>query len=492
MQQQGESRDLLGIDADAARFQLAALKQRKIEILRNEMLQWYSPHSAQIDFHKSQARIRGVFGGNQSGKTLCGGVALSWAVGKVDPFRPNHKGPVFARDCCVDFSHVQQVLLPTYRKLLPPLPCRLPGQTFEGKERYWPGLLNGDFDKAYSAIDKVLHFADGGMIEFKSYDQGWQKFGGSQRQIIRMDEEPDESIFNENLARQTIYSTNMIITLTPLQYSQWLYNRIFEASAGSSDVAAFKMSSYDNPHANKEVLDKMAESITDPAERDARLFGEFTYLAGRVWKEYGNHNKFERFVNGRLTPPQDWECSLVIDPHPEKPAAVNWFAEDPTTHRLYIYREADLRGDVEQRCAEIKNLTGDEHISFMLMDPFAGKQRNSQDGRGQLIDKYRKYLPGIMLARGDKYGGIDTVAQLVKDRPGGPRLFVSVACPTTDHQLRNFSWKPRTQQNEDRAKPEVVKRDDDHCDCVIYRVNHRPIMRGESFAGFGIGVYANE
>ena len=479
----GTSTDIY--DNESVRLRLTTLKQRKIDILRSEMLQWYSPHSAQIAFHRSLAKIRGLFGGNQSGKSLAGAVEIAFTVGKVHPWRANEIGPVFARDCCVDFAHVQQVLLPTYRKLLPPYPCKLPGVTHEGKERYWPGLLNNDFDKAYSAVDKVLHFADGGVVEFKSYDQGWQKFGGSQRHITRMDEEPDEPIYNENLARQTIYQTNIIVTMTPLQYSQWLYNRIFEAAAGDTDIAAFQMSSYDNPHANKDVLDKMAESISDPAEREARLFGTFTFLAGRVYKEYGDHNRLDHFLIH-----DDWEKTIIIDPHLEKKTAVNWIARDPDNQKGYIYREADLSGTIKEICDEIISLNAGDHIELIIVDP-SSKQKSKLDGRGAIIDEIRKYLPGAVLANNAVDKGVDRVRQLVKNRPGGPLLYCLRSCPITDHQLSNYSWKPPTATGEDRSKAQVVKRDDDHCDCVRYWAMHNPPLRTVTFGGFDMEVYAN-
>ena len=100
-------------------------------------------------------------------------------------------------------------------------------------------------------------------------------------------------------------------------------------------------------------------------------------------------------------------------------------------------------------------------------------------GTGKLIDQFHQYLtPRIMPANNAREIGWDEVGRMVQDNPGtGPRLFVFKSCPVTDHQMRNYSWKPPTKTREDRSKPEVVKRNDDHCDNVRYRAIHR-IRRG--------------
>ena len=465
---------------------LKAIKVEKIRQMNEEMLRYYTPHSAQIDFHKSLARIRGLFGGNQSGKTFSGCVEIANVVGKVHQHRPNIIGKVMGRDCCVDFNHVINVLIPTYQKLLPRGPCKLPGLTFEGKERIWPGLKDGDWEKAYNQADKILTFGDGSFVEFKSYDQGWKRFQGAKRHIIREDEEPDKKIHDENLARQITVDTNIIITMTPIMYSAWLYTDIFEAASSDESIGAFKMASAENPYANPETLKLIEDKITDPAERAARLYGDFTYLAGRVWKGYGDHNLVDPFQI-----PFHWEKSIVIDPHPEKPTAVNWFAEDHEEN-LYVYREANISGTIEQICTKIGSMSGGETITTIFIDPAAAEQSNTLDGRGKLIDSFHKYFPGIIKANNNRLLGWDAVAQLVQRLADGTSKFrVFRSCPTTDHQMKNYSWKPPTASGEDRRKAEVVKRKDDHCDCVRYRVMARRPQRGSQFGGFGVRVYGN-
>lgn len=405
-------------------------------------------------------------------------------IGKVHPWRKNYHGRVTARDCCVDFGVMNTVIIPTYKSILPRAEARLSGTTFEGKPRIWPGLRGGSWRSAWSHDERAIYLEDGSFIEIKSYEQGADSFAGPPRQIIRMDEEPPQRIYNENVMRQVTTGQNLLFTMTPLNYSQWLYSDIYEASAKDPNIDAFKMLSKENPYADQEILKILEADISDPVERAARLHGEFTYAQGRVWKEYGEHNLVD---NAQI--PRDWHRSLVIDPHPEKPTAVNWIAEDHDG-TLYVYREGDYKGDVQSICNQIKVECGGEVIDLVLIDPSARASATIR-GQGSLTDEFRKHFPGIIEANNNRDLGWDIVRKMVRNGPSGPKLRVMRNCTITDFQMKNYSWKPPTATGESRAKPEVVKRNEDHCDCVRYRCMARLANRGSNFDGFNIGVYAN-
>lgn len=464
---------------------LLRLKAEKARRLNEEALRFYEPHEKQKLFHSSQAKTRGLFGGNQSGKTYAGCNEIAWTVGKVHPFRPNGIGPVFARDCCVNFGTITAVLIPTYKSILPRERTPLKGLTFEGKPRIWPGMRGGAWKTAWSKDDKMLHLADGSFIEFKSYEQGREAFQGPPRHVIREDEEAPYDIHSENLVRMITTGRNFLMTMTPLNYSQWIFAEVYEAAAYRDDVEVFMMSSRDNKFADQEELDALEKDLTDPVIRAARLHGEFTYSQGRVWKEYGDHNLIDPFQV-----PRDWHKSIVIDPHLEKPTAVNWMAEDHND-KLYVYREGDFKGTVGEICDQIKLESAGEQIDMVLIDP-SSRQSTAIHGKGKLVDEFRKHLPGVMLANNNREIGLEAVAKRVKDYPGGgPKLFVTRNCPVTHFQMRNHSWKPPLASGESRGRPEVVKKNDDHCDCVRYRCLASYSRSNASFNGFRIGVYAN-
>lgn len=476
-----------------------AVKVEKARRLVEEGLRFYKPHSGQLAFHKSRAQKRGLFWPNQAGKSYAGAMEMGWAIGGVHPFRPNYSGAVFARDCCESDDVLHATLIPAYRSILPRNACRLggvryfmdgaevivPGTTFEGTPRVWPGLEGGSWDTAFDKQRSILHLANGSFVEFKTYRQDVQTYAGPPRHIIRHDEEPPEAVYRENQARQITVGVNMIFTMTPLNYSRWIYADLYEKSFVDDRIDAFTMPENLNPYADKEALQALADDITDPAERAARLRGEFTYIEGRVWKDYGDHNLCDEFVV-----PGDWHKSVVIDPHEQKPTAVNWFAENDSG-KIFCYREASLRGDVEYICTQIRVESRGENIKMWLIDP-SSRRAASIRGKGRMIDEFRKYIPYIIEADNDAAVGRTRVAKYVKNCPvNGPRYFNMRCCPMTHHQMKNYSWKPPTKTGEDRMKPEVVKRDDDHCDNVRYRIMADFDVDGEGITSFGMGVYGN-
>ena len=474
----------LGVE-DAER-RLKVIEAEEIRRMTEEQLRDYAPSPTQLRFHQSRADIRGLFGGNQGGKSYCGGNEIALTVGKVHPWRPNYTGIVYARDCCVNFNTIQTVLIPTYQRLLPRKPCILPGLTYEGKKRVWPGLRGYTWKSAWSELDKAIYLADGSFVEFKSYEQGREAFQGPVRHVIRHDEEPPEAIFNENMARQITVRRNILFTLTPLNYSEWLYAQIYEAAERSEGrIECFKMSSYENPYANEEVLKALEKDIADDAERAARLHGEFTFITGRVYKEYGKHNFIDPMPLDR-----EWHRAVVIDAHEDKPTAVNWICESDEG-KAFCYREADLQGDIKEICDQIFLLSEGEKIDLWLCDPSMRRAALIR-GKGRMIDEFRKYIPRLREANNNTEIGRDKVKQLVKDDPvNGPKFYVFKTCPVTHFQMTNHSWKPPTATGESRGKPEVVKRNDDHPDNIRYWAMARPQSRFNKFYGFGVKMYAN-
>lgn len=345
----------------------------------------------------------------------------------------------------------------------------------------WPGLYKGDWRKAYNKDEKILRLADKSFIEFKTYEQGREAMQGAQRHIIRHDEEPTEPIYEENLARQITLKTNILFTLTPLNYSQWLYERIYQLATSSDNIDAFMMSVYENPYANLEAIKEMEDACTDPAIRAARLHGEFTFLSGRVYKEYGDHNLVTPFPV-----PSHWEKTISIDPHTSKPTAVNLYADDPVNEVTYCIGEGDFEGDVSEVCSQIEVMVGGQTVNKWLIDP-SSRQEVKIHGKGRIVDSFRKRFNRITFANNNRELGWDKMRGMVKPRPGGPKFRVFKSCPVTDHQMRNYMWKKPLKTGEDRSKPEVHKRKDDHCDNNRYKVMSLPnVSAGSNFNGFGV------
>jgi hypothetical protein len=461
--------------------ELAELVPEAERRLQDEFLRFYEPHPKQLEFHQSQAAVRG----------LAGTVDMLWIIGKVHPYRPNYRGLVYARDCSPTFQVFRQVLLPMYKKMVPRYPCRLKGETFEGNPRQWPGLKGFDWDKAYDKVDKVLHFADGSYVEFKSWDQDTDAFAGPPRHIIREDEEARiESQHRENQARQLTLPVNMMLTFTPLNYSQWLYSEICEGAATSDNVSLTTMTVYDNPFINPETIKVLEASSFNEAEKAARLRGEFTYLTGRVWKTFGQHN----WLDFRKLPDR-FERILSIDPHRDKDDFANIFAYDNWAKTLYCIAELRVGGDIHRRIKAMRQFCQGEQIDAIIIDPSAKQGAESLNER-TILDFYLDEFPSAILAdnsRAAKDHGRAIIETMAAQKPdGSTRLYIMRNCTRTYHQFLNYSYKPPSRTGEDRNKPMIFKKDEDHCDCGIQTSQLLPMIDPDTqFKQFDVGLYAN-
>lgn len=478
----------------------ADLTSKLIYKRQNEGLIYYEPYPEQLQMHVASTPIRALVGRNKGGKSYAGAVEMLLTVGKVHPWRPNKLktsngiliNQVLGRSCCVDFPTLRQTLIPIYRSLAPRNECILPGKTFEGKERIWPGLRGGNWSSAYNITDRTLSLANGSIVEFMSYVQDREAFGGPVRHIIHHDEEPPDYVFGENLARQSTVGADMIFTLTPIAYSQWLYNLLCEQAVVNSKVTTIYIRKGGGPPLDEDTRIILEELVADPAERAARLDGQWTVLSGRVLKDYGNHN----LIDPPPQWPEEWPIYIAIDPHEEKPTAVTWMRFDRYGKTPYIYRELIMKGDVRQICNEIKRLSAGENVEEACIDISARKSATIR-GQGSIIDLFEEHLP--KLTEGSNYEKDvqrNLLKGLVRKRVDGqPRFFVTRDCPVTHNQLANYSYKPLPRSGEDRAKAQVVKKNEDCVDTVLYHIQmiQHEIEQGESYVPTrsSIGVYGN-
>jgi len=265
-----------------------------------------------------------------------------------------------------------------------------------------------------------------------------------------------------------------------------LYQRYIE-SATNPTIACFQGDLIEIPGMTEEHIRELEKQYEDPAERAARVHGEFTFQEGRVWKEYGDHNLIDPFPI-----PRDWPIYVILDPHPEKATGVLAVAENPQGIG-YVFWEDEIKGDVHYICERIKAGLAGKYVTTWLIDP-SSRQSAGIYGKGRLIDEFRVDIPQVLEANNDRELGWEAVRKRVKNNPpAGPKLFIFRSCPKTHFQMQNYSWKPPMASGEHRNKPEVVKRNDELCDCIRYYCMHTRMAQlgGESFDGFQIGMLAN-
>lgn len=220
----------------------------------------YRAHEKQKIFHSSEHDIRLYIGGNRSGKTLGGVVEDIWWLRKDHPYQrlPIGAEPTRGRVVAVDFDNgVKKIILPIFANVVPK-----------------SLLINGSWTDSYNGQEKKLTLANRSFVEFMSYDQDLDKFAGTSRHFVHMDEEPPKPIYTENYARIIDTNGRLWITMTPVEGMTWIYETIYEPGIlrKNRNVKVIVVDMLDNPHLSEEARQKFIDSL-DSEDVEARVRG---------------------------------------------------------------------------------------------------------------------------------------------------------------------------------------------------------------------------
>lgn len=200
---------------------ISALETLREQIRRHERnrLAHYRPYTKQLEFHAagSDKRERLLMASNRFGKTQCGAAEMAihltgrypqWWTGK------RFDRPINAWAAGVTSETTRDVV---QDKLIGP-----PDRSEEWGTGLIPHECIGDTSMARgiaNALDtvSVRHEAGGfSTLQFKSYERGREKWQGTARHVIWLDEEPPMDIYMEGLTRTNETRGIVYLTFTPL------------------------------------------------------------------------------------------------------------------------------------------------------------------------------------------------------------------------------------------------------------------------------------
>lgn len=418
--------------AELVRLSLETERRKKQELIR-----YYKPYADtgyQLDFHRSLKKRRGVLGSNRSGKTTVDVAEVDWWATGTHPYRETPPPPVRIRVCCTDFkSGIEKVMIPKF-------------QEFVIRER----LRGKSWESAYSKEQRTLYYENGSFVEFMSYDQDVEKFGGTSRHLIIEDEPSPYEIHNENMARLVDTNGELIMSMTPVNLgarTAYIYDLWMDTAEGKDpEWEWFFFDIFKNKALSKEYVQKFADSIKDEGERIARIEGKFPRLVGLVYKKFsrGKHIIEPREI------PLDWSIYLGIDPHPRMDTGIVFIAVDRDENK-YVFDEILEKASAKVLVDKIKQKLGGRKIVMGVMDnsggtdnvltgepsaqdEFLDPDRNRSD-KGifthLVSNKEKAVRAGIRLV--DDHLGLDEVYQK-------PRLFVFANCVKTIHEFETYIW----------------------------------------------------
>ena len=422
----------------------------------------YRPHQKQIEFHSSTARIRALFGGNRSGKTVGGGTETVFRATGQHPFQRVPPPPTNYRVVAVDFKDgVEKIVKPEIARWMPP-----------------SALQYGSWEESFDKELQTLTLENGSTIEFMSYEQDTEKFAGTSRHGIWYDEEPPREIFVECQMRLIDTGGLSWMTMTPLEGMNWVYDDIYLRAQVDPSVEVWEVDISDNPHINSVEIEAIMSGLTHE-EREARAHGKFVQIGGLIYKEFSERNIVPPFI-----PPKDWLWLASVDHGLNNPTAWGWFAIAPDG-RVVLFNEWYKSGHIvsyhAQKVHEINAVHGREP-DYYVGDPSI---RNSDPitGTSVLIEYVNHGIPIVLgnNAAGSVSAGIDLVKKHIigiGDAPNNvPTFYMTSNCVNSKREMQRYRWAKWVSRkaNEEKNKQEQpVKKDDHTCDMIRYAISSRP------------------
>ena len=311
----------------------------------------------------------------------------------------------------------------------------------------------------------------GWEIDLMSNEQDDKEFESVDLGFVWVDEPMPKSKFMATLARGRM---GMILfwTLTPLNYSAWIKNWMDEQLEEENQLDYIEAEMEDNckVHGVRGILEhanikRLAASYPED-EKEARVFGKFGHLIGRV------HKLFRRKIHVIKPFPlnqKDFATFKALDPHTRVPDHVLYASVD-RNNTIFITGEIISEGLVKELHARM--IAYEEAMKFRIegriIDPsaFNDDQHKKEKSVGSaLFDLGETYTLGSK----DMMAGIKRTNDALnyEEKQGklvrSPEMYIFDTCQVTIKQLEEYVWQEWKGPSKDDKQPSGRPKDiNDH------------------------------
>lgn len=309
----------------------------------------------------------------------------------------------------------------------------------------------------------------GWTIDIMSTEQDAKEFESADIGFVWIDEPMPKDKFMATLARGRM---GMIIvwTFTPLTFSAWIKNWMDEHIGETAEYIEAEMEDNCKVHGSRGILEhahikRIADACPED-EKEARIFGKFGHLIGRV------HKLFRRKIHVIKPFPLDersFTTYKALDPHPRVSDHVLYMSVDRKGTK-YITGEVLSEGLVRDLYERMKAFETAMHYRMegRIIDPSAyndDQHRKEKSVGSQLYDLGESYIKGSK----DLMAGIkrtnDALNYEMKEgrliRP--PEMYVFETCPVAIKQLEEYVWSEWKGAAKDEKQPNAKPKDiNDH------------------------------
>jgi phage terminase large subunit-like protein len=440
----------------------------------------YKPYGAQLPFHQSDSFGRILTAGNRAGKTDAMVVEFIHLASNTDPFKPRPKhwapGPIQLRIISVDIAKgVEQILLPKFQRWMTP-----------------SMLVDGSWEKSWNKNSLILTFSNGSTIDFLTYSMTLDKHAGVPRHAIGFDEEPPRDIFNEGLMRLMDYDGYWIISATPVNGMDWIFDLLVEPSQAGDlpSVKVFELDASQNPHLMAGQDRSKFQIGMDKEERQIRGEGKYIARSGLVFPKFkDNLDKYVldeapdilAYVRG------GWQIYSTVDHGWNNPTAWYWIAVNRMGDCVVFAEHYASEMTVAEHAQKVLANEASWHVKeenvIRSGDP-AMKQTSGITGTS-VISTYADcgvYI-GVDTIPHDVGIGVEKLQQYLRlGDDGYPKLRISPNCPHLIRELKKLRWATYDSQKTaySKNKQELIHKKDDHgFDSIRYWATQMPDLTPE-------------
>lgn len=425
------------------KLEVAQIYEEKERRRRLNPLKFAVQHDKQKEASESLKAIRVLFWGNRVGKTEWGAQEVAkYALGE-HPLR-NVYPPVEIWCACPSFDQQRET---TQKKLEMYIPQHRIVDTTFVKKNCWGEIV----------LD------NGSRINFKSYEQGREKFQGVGKRLIWFDEEPQKDIWDECFVRQEAgMQLDIIFTMTAIKGMTWVYDRIYLDTC-NPDLFISSAGWDDNPWLTEEQKTQMSRGLSAESLL-VRREGRFVKRVGLVCSWWDRNAHIRHY--DQLDP--SWAWYEVLDGGFSDPAA--WLLigidNDDSAHVVSGFRETGLSAD--QIKSHRDNRVGGLTIISGWIDN--DNPRLSQDLglKGMRLNPVEK-APGSAASWDEALAEKLSTYGQIQPGTGKPRLYISDTLMQFDairgeninwlvQEIENLVWLEKDNAGELEIKPQW----DDH------------------------------
>lgn len=414
-------------------YSKAQIKQMRLDLMRDQLTElarqenpilYFDPINHpklnQKAFWCDPRKFKAVFGGNRAGKTKIG---ANYVVNKCLS-KPNQKWR------CSTF---QKLSIPIQQKAI------------------WDALPKNDLVSYAIWTDQLgfrhnmIVFANGSVIRFQTYEQGWEKFQGESLDGEWNDEEAPEEIVKEQKMRLADRNGELIRTMTPLNGITYTYEDVIERAHKDKEVAFWFFDGKYNPYISQEARERILAQFPDK-EREVREKGTFLNLtSGMAYYSFSENNvikreifKYEPYAPIELT----WDFNVDI-------MTVGIHQNHKGKDYLFDYVELEGMANTELLCKMIKEKYRSHKGGFIHYGDIAGKKKSTSTSWSDwaIIEKQFPGAPTYYQSIPSIHDRVTSTNARLKNGNGEIFYYICDNCIRHLSDFRRVTWEMLLKKN---------------------------------------------